>query len=157
MLIFVLLTLRNSSFPIVAISSPSMYICPAVGLISWFNIRTNVDFPLPDNPIITKISPVYTSNVAFFTPTFIPVSFKISDLLFPSFNKVSALCGCFPNTFVTFSTRTFVLSMSLLLFYPSIHIVLRFCKEILHKNNIYKISLKFFFPFIIRMLTYTFI
>lgn len=35
--------------------------------------------------------------------------------------------------------------MSLLLFYPSIHIVLRFYKEILHKNNIYKFSLKFFF------------
>ena len=33
---------------------------PSVGSINLVKHLTNVDFPLPDNPITTKVSPLFT-------------------------------------------------------------------------------------------------
>src|SRR5699024_9671334 len=63
-LIFFLRILRSCSlFIFVIFSSPSQT-SPEVGSIRRFSMRTSVDFPLPDKPIITKTSPSFTSNEA---------------------------------------------------------------------------------------------
>lgn len=64
-----------------------------------------VEFPPPDKPVMTKISPARTWNEALF----IPVSFKLSFLLFPSFKSFKASCGFFPKTFVTSLSSIFTL------------------------------------------------
>jgi hypothetical protein len=43
-------------------SSPSISTVPAVGSSSRLMHRTSVDFPLPDRPITTNVSPGRTSN-----------------------------------------------------------------------------------------------
>lgn len=77
---------------------------PIVGSINRLIRRTNVDLPLPDKPIITKISPCSTENEAWLTPTVHPVSFRMASLDLPSFSSFNACFVFFPNTFVNFST-----------------------------------------------------
>jgi hypothetical protein len=47
----------------VATSRPSISSSPDVGSISRLSIRSTVDFPDPDKPMITKNSPGATENV----------------------------------------------------------------------------------------------
>ena len=54
----------KSSLFILAISLPSIYISPLVGSINRFNKRIKVDLPEPESPIITNISPSFTSKLA---------------------------------------------------------------------------------------------
>ena len=79
------------------ISVPSIIISPEVGDIRRFIQRSKVDFPLPDNPMITNISPSPIERFTSFTATVHPVAFNISSLLLPSFNIFSALCFSFPK------------------------------------------------------------
>jgi len=48
---------RNCASDMLAISTPSNMTWPDVGAVSRLSSRTRVDFPEPDSPITTKISP----------------------------------------------------------------------------------------------------
>ena len=64
-----------SSLPLKASkSSPSIKILPEVASVNLDMHRRSVDFPEPDKPITTNISPLLTSNDALFTPTTQPAS-----------------------------------------------------------------------------------
>ena len=63
MLILRLRSWRRSSSGIVATSRPSISSSPEVGSISRLSMRSTVDFPEPDKPMITKNSPGATENV----------------------------------------------------------------------------------------------
>src|SRR5699024_10365032 len=54
-------------------SCPSITILPSVGSINRLTKRIKVDLPLPERPIITKVSPGLTLNEALETPTVLPV------------------------------------------------------------------------------------
>src|SRR5690625_591517 len=81
------------------ISLPSIDILPSVGSIKRLIKRINVDLPLPDNPIITKNSPSFTSKFALLTATVQPVSLKISSFEYPSSKRLRASFVRLPNTF----------------------------------------------------------
>ena len=70
---------------------------PDVGFMSRLMQRRRVDFPLPDNPIITKISPSFIDRLAFFTATVHPVAFKISCLLLCSSSIFRAFVFSLPK------------------------------------------------------------
>ena len=53
--------------------------------------RKIVDFPLPESPMITKISPFETSKVTSYAPIVAPVAFSTSALLFPA-RRISKAC-----------------------------------------------------------------
>ena len=55
-------------------SSPSINILPAVASVNLEIHLKRVDFPEPDNPITTSISPLFTSKEALLTPTIHPAS-----------------------------------------------------------------------------------
>ena len=76
---------------------PLIRICPFVGFINRLMQRSSVDFPLPDNPIITKNSPSWISKFASFSAMVQSVVFNISFLLFPSFNIRRAFCFSEPK------------------------------------------------------------
>ena len=61
-------------------SSPAMTISPAVGSISRIRQRTMVDLPLPDSPMITKVSPRFTWNDTSCRPMTLPNSLWKKDL-----------------------------------------------------------------------------
>ena len=90
-------TCNNSFSDILDISTPFTNTCPAVGRIRRLIQRSNVDFPLPESPIITKNSPSLIERLASFTPTVQPVSFRISSLLLSFFNILSAFCFSWPK------------------------------------------------------------
>jgi len=118
MLNFFLLVFINSALSIFAKSSPSINTLPALGSIKRLINLTKVDFPLPDNPIITNISPEKTLNDTWFTPTVIPVSFKISAFVFPPSNSFIPSFGFLPNTLVNFLTSIFnILFTSITLYF----------------------------------------
>ena len=79
------------------ISVSLIIISPEVGRISRLMQRSKVDFPLPESPIITNISPSLMDRLASFTATVHPVTFNISSLVLPSFSIFSALCFSFPK------------------------------------------------------------
>ena len=79
------------------ISVSLIIISPEVGRISRLMQRSKVDFPLPESPIITNISPSLMDRLASFTATVHPVAFNISSLVLPSFSIFSALCFSFPK------------------------------------------------------------
>ena len=62
MLILLLRSSRSSSSGIVATFLPSISSSPDVGSTSRFSMRSTVDFPDPDKPMITKNSPGATSK-----------------------------------------------------------------------------------------------
>lgn len=66
-------------------------ISPDVGRISRLIQRSKVDFPLPDKPMITNISPLLMERLASFTAMVHPVAFNISSLVLP-FSTFSQLC-----------------------------------------------------------------
>src|SRR5919204_5833646 len=78
---------------------------PAVGSISRLMQRNKVDFPLPESPMTTKISPLFTSKLASKTPIVAPVSCSSSALLLPARRSASACSARRPKTFETCSTR----------------------------------------------------
>ena len=88
---------------------------PVVGSISLFMQRTSVDFPLPDSPITTKVSPSLTSKLTFCNATTELYSACTSALDNPSSfpNKSGLSSG--PKIFQTFCTLTRI-SFSLLQF-----------------------------------------
>ena len=90
-------TCNNSFSDTLDISIPFTSTCPEVGRIRRLIQRSNVDFPLPESPIITKNSPSLIEILAFFTPTVHPVSFRISDLLLSSFSILRAFCFSLPK------------------------------------------------------------
>ena len=57
MLILFLLNSNNSLALIFVTSTSSIFTMPAVGSINLEIHLTSVDFPLPDNPITTNVSP----------------------------------------------------------------------------------------------------
>ena len=61
-------------------SSPSITISPAVGSIRRIRQRTIVDLPLPDSPMITKVSPRFTWNETSCRPMTLPNSLWKKDL-----------------------------------------------------------------------------
>ena len=63
---------------------PSTKISPAVGSISLFKCLIKVDFPEPDNPIQTKVSPSSIDIDTLSKPTVCPVFSKISSFVAPS-------------------------------------------------------------------------
>src|SRR5919204_5236345 len=67
--------------------------------------RNKVDFPLPESPMTTKISPLFTSKLASKTPIVAPVSCSSSALLLPARRSASACSARRPKTFETCSTR----------------------------------------------------
>src|SRR5690606_34768386 len=105
---------RSRFFPYFTMFSPSTVIRPRVGRLSRLRQRIRVDFPLPDNPMITKISPRFTSKETSRTPTVWPAFFKISSFDAPSSSRCSTDSGRGPKTLVTFSTM--ISAMALLLF-----------------------------------------
>jgi hypothetical protein len=62
MLILRLRSSRNSPSGIVATSRPPINSSPDVGSTSRLSIRSTVDFPDPDRPMMTKNSPGATEN-----------------------------------------------------------------------------------------------
>ena len=62
MLILRLRSSRSSASGIVATSRPSINSSPDVGSTSRLSMRSTVDFPDPDKPMITKNSPGATEN-----------------------------------------------------------------------------------------------
>ena len=98
---------NNSLSDTLAISVPLITTSPEVGFISRLIQRSRVDLPLPDNPIITNISPSSIERFASFTATVHPVAFNISLLLLPSFNKRSAFCLSFPK--IRYKSLMFIL------------------------------------------------
>src|SRR5918911_4792804 len=78
---------------------------PAVGSISRLMQRNKVDLPLPESPMTTKISPLFTSKLASKTPIVAPVSCSSSALLLPARRRSSASSARRPKTFETCSTR----------------------------------------------------
>src|SRR5699024_7512610 len=75
--IFSCRTFLSSLLLLFVILISSIKIAPSVGLFSRLKQRINVDFPLPDKPIITKTSPCLISMEASYTPTVCPVSARI--------------------------------------------------------------------------------
>ena len=55
-------------------SSPSIKILPEVASVNLDIHLSNVDFPDPERPITTSISPWFTSKEALLTPTMHPAS-----------------------------------------------------------------------------------
>src|SRR5699024_10829695 len=104
MLIFFRRILRSSSLFIFVTFSSSSHTFPAVGSIKRFNMRTSVDFPLPESTMLTKTSPDFTSKDARLTPTVIPVNLRMSSFVLFSSKYFIACCGRLLNIFVKFST-----------------------------------------------------
>ena len=73
MLILFLLKSNNSPPLILVTSISSILTVPEVGSINLDIHLTNVDFPLPDNPITTKVSPFCIEKLTFLTATTCPV------------------------------------------------------------------------------------
>jgi hypothetical protein len=63
-----------------------------------------VDLPLPDKPIITNISPFFTSKDTLSAPTVVPKCLNIYFLLLQAFNNFNAFPMPGPNILVTFFT-----------------------------------------------------
>ena len=92
------LRIRSNSLSVtLEISLPLMITSPEVGFINRLMQRSKVDFPLPESPIITNISPSRIDRFASFTATVHPVAFNISLLLFSSFNMRKACCLSLPK------------------------------------------------------------
>src|SRR5699024_1877739 len=92
-------TSRSSFLSILDKSSPLISILPSVGSINRLINRMSVDFPLPESPIITNISPSRTENDARLTPTVLPVFFNISSFVNPSSKYFKACFEFLPKTF----------------------------------------------------------
>ena len=58
---------------------PSTNISPSVGSINLFKCLIRVDFPEPDKPIQTKVSPSSIFNETLSNPTVCPVFSRISS------------------------------------------------------------------------------
>ncbi|MNT12176.1 hypothetical protein D3C72_1470960 [compost metagenome] len=74
---------RNWASGKVLMSLPSIRMRPAVGSIKRFSMRTRVDLPEPDRPMMTKISPASMVKVASKTPMVQSVLARMSCLLAP--------------------------------------------------------------------------
>jgi hypothetical protein len=89
---------RSRSF-IAVTSAPLTRICPRVGSTSRDRQRINVDLPLPDSPMTTKISPSITSSDTLRTASTWPVCSNTA-LRVISGVVCSAMCAAAgPNTF----------------------------------------------------------
>ncbi|EAU52706.1 hypothetical protein OM2255_04240 [Rhodobacterales bacterium HTCC2255] len=82
--IFWFLNFCKSCVPKPITSVPSINICPSVGSNNRLKCLTNVDFPLPERPMIQNISPLFTDKLTSATPTTALYLFKTSALLSPS-------------------------------------------------------------------------
>src|SRR5574337_2222492 len=83
-------------------SRPFTKTSPLVGSIRRLSIRISVDLPLPDSPMMQKISPRRTWIVAFETPTTHLNSCKTSRLPRPRSVTARIASGAFfPNIFQT--------------------------------------------------------
>lgn len=100
---------RSSRVESAVMSVPSTWMLPAVGSMSLLRQRTNVDFPLPDKPMTTRISPCWTSRETSKRATALPVSFKISLRGLPSLYCLSACFAPKPKTFDRFLTEIFAI------------------------------------------------
>jgi hypothetical protein len=74
---------RSCASGSVLMSLPSIRMRPSVGSIRRFSMRTRVDLPEPDKPMMTKISPASMVNVASNTPMVHAVLARMSCLLAP--------------------------------------------------------------------------
>ncbi|MNC41900.1 hypothetical protein D3C75_906890 [compost metagenome] len=99
--IFLRRNVRSSSELIRTTSLPLNKTWPPVGSIKRFNNRTSVDLPLPDKPIMTKISPSLMLNSALLTPTVSLASRAIFSLDHPCSNNGRARPASLPNTLVS--------------------------------------------------------
>ena len=79
---------------------------PRAGRFKRFTARSSVDFPEPDRPISTQISPGATASVAPATPTTWPVSARISSRVRPASRSGNTFFGVGPNTMSTASNET---------------------------------------------------
>ena len=104
-----LMSLRRSARKAAAgsalMSCPSITTRPAVGSISPLSMRTSVDLPEPDSPMMTNSSPASMVKSASNTPMDCPVFSRICCLPAPSRASASACWGWLPNTLKTCSTR----------------------------------------------------
>ncbi|ABG31455.1 conserved hypothetical protein [Roseobacter denitrificans OCh 114] len=92
----------NSLDPRAITSVPSIAILPAVGSRRRLKWRTNVDLPLPDSPMMQKISPRETERETSATPTTELNSARTSDLESPlSRMACNAASGLAPKIFHT--------------------------------------------------------
>ncbi|SAL01612.1 hypothetical protein AWB81_06079 [Caballeronia arationis] len=87
-----------------AMSRPSRITCPDVGSMSRLRRRTSVDFPEPESPMMTKISPALTARLTSSTATMLPVCAKISLRPRPCFRSSAARSGLAPKIFERFLT-----------------------------------------------------
>src|SRR5699024_11829621 len=81
---------------------PPTSIEPAVGVHRPLSIRISVDFPEPDSPMTTKISPSSTSKLASITAA-VPYSLT-SSAVAPERNLGRASAARRPNTLYAFLT-----------------------------------------------------
>jgi hypothetical protein len=98
-------TSRNSLADIFEMLSPSRKTFPSVGSFRPLMARNIVDFPLPERPMITKISPLFTSKLLSKAPMVEPVALSTSALLLPERFISSACWARLPKTTEQFSTR----------------------------------------------------
>ena len=80
---------------------PSMLTVPLVGSMSLDRHRIRVDFPDPDSPMTTNVSPRSTEKDASRTATRHPVRSCTSWRLAASATRVSAAAMSLPKIFVT--------------------------------------------------------
>src|SRR5699024_5062147 len=99
---FFLRVARNSAALILVRSLPPTSIEPAVGVHRPLSIRISVDFPEPDSPMTTKISPSSTSKLASITAA-VPYSLT-SSAVAPERNLGRASAARRPNTLYAFLT-----------------------------------------------------
>ena len=94
-------------------SSPSSRTSPAVGSTRRDRHRTIVDLPDPESPMITNISPTWTSKLtsALATmcpaPRMVPARAPASASVPPAPEPSKNCAGCGPYTFQTFLQRSF--------------------------------------------------
>ena len=76
---------------------PSTIISPSVGSISLFKCLIKVDFPEPDKPIQTKVSPSSIFIDTLSNPTVCPVFSKTSSFEAPSLTIGKTVSGLLPK------------------------------------------------------------
>lgn len=86
-------------------SLPSKRTRPEVGCASPLRVRSSVDFPDPDRPITTKISPCCTSNEASITAAVVPSARNWSRSA-PALRRRTPSLGLRPKTLNTCSATS---------------------------------------------------
>ena len=82
-------------------SLPSTRISPEVGSINLFKCLISVDFPDPDKPIQTNVSPSSIFKDTLSKPTVCPVFSRTSSFVAPSCTILRTLAGFGPKILYT--------------------------------------------------------